>query len=52
MEHCPDCRSPIASLMMLDARNEPEYYCERCNHGWPAKELLAAAPRALAAAAK
>ena len=35
MKQCPECRSPIHSLMMLDSRNEPEYYCERCARGYP-----------------
>ncbi len=35
MKNCPVCRSPISSLMMLDSRNEPEHYCERCARGWP-----------------
>jgi hypothetical protein len=25
-------------MMMLDARNVPEYYCERCAHGFPIVE--------------
>lgn len=46
MTHCPDCRSPILSLMMLDAKNEPEYYCERCAVGFPVVEKKPApAPR-------
>jgi uncharacterized protein YbaR (Trm112 family) len=40
MTHCPDCRNPISSLMMIDKKNEPEYYCERCARTWP----VAAAP--------
>ena len=38
MTHCPDCRAPILSMMMIDAENEPQYYCERCAHGFPVVE--------------
>ena len=38
MTHCPDCRTPIASLMMIDSKNVPEYYCERCAHGFPVEK--------------
>jgi uncharacterized protein YbaR (Trm112 family) len=44
MTHCPDCRSPILSLMMLDTKIEPEYYCERCDHGFPVVKKSAPAP--------
>jgi hypothetical protein len=27
---CPDCRTPIVSMMFLDSRPVPEPYCERC----------------------
>ena len=30
MKQCPDCRSPILSLMFLDGKTVPEPYCERC----------------------
>jgi uncharacterized protein YbaR (Trm112 family) len=50
MTHCPDCRSPILSLMMLDARNEPEYYCEHCAVGYPIVDKIASAPPKLVAA--
>jgi len=29
---CPDCRTPIVSLMFLDEKKGPEFYCERCGH--------------------
>jgi uncharacterized protein YbaR (Trm112 family) len=45
MTHCPECRTPILSLMMLDARNEPEYYCERCAAGYPVVEKIVEKPR-------
>lgn len=41
MTHCPDCRTPIHSMMMLDARNVPEYYCECCAQGFPVAEKTA-----------
>lgn len=30
MKICPDCRTPILSLMMIDKKTVPELYCERC----------------------
>jgi hypothetical protein len=36
--------------MMLDEKIMPEYYCERCNHGWPVLEAPVPAPRELATA--
>lgn len=30
MKRCPDCRTPVYSLMFLDQKTEPEYHCERC----------------------
>lgn len=35
MTNCPDCQNPTPSLMMIDARNKPEFYCERCARTWP-----------------
>ncbi len=32
MKLCPDCRTPILSLMFIDAKLVPEPYCERCAH--------------------
>ena len=32
MKLCPDCRTPILSLMFIDAKRVPELYCERCCH--------------------
>jgi hypothetical protein len=26
--------------MMLDSRNEPEHYCERCARGYPMRQAL------------
>lgn len=30
MKICPDCRTPIQSLMFIDKSLVPELYCERC----------------------
>jgi len=30
MKICPDCRSPVYSLMFIDQNTSPEYHCERC----------------------
>jgi hypothetical protein len=38
MTHCPECRAPIVSLMMIDARNLPEYDCDSCAQAWPVVE--------------
>jgi hypothetical protein len=35
MNKCPECRSPLASMMMLAPEYKPEIYCERCAHTWP-----------------
>lgn len=43
MTHCPDCRNPISSLMMIDKKNAPEYYCERCARTWPVGQAAPAA---------
>jgi len=32
MKVCPDCRTPVYSLMFLDKKLQPEFYCERCFH--------------------
>jgi len=45
MKTCPDCRNPMPSLMLLDARVTPEYYCERCAKGFPVAEKPLTAPR-------
>jgi uncharacterized protein YbaR (Trm112 family) len=45
MKQCPECRSPIYSLMMLDARNEPEHYCERCARGYAVRKAAPALSR-------
>lgn len=50
MTHCPDCRSPILSLMMIDSRNVPEYYCEHCAQSHPVVEKSEKKTRELAAA--
>ena len=44
MTHCPDCRNPITSLMLLDSKTEPEYYCERCFRGFPVDRKTAPVP--------
>lgn len=30
MKLCPECRSPVYSLMFIDKKLEPEFHCERC----------------------
>ncbi|MEQ1919219.1 MAG: hypothetical protein ABL955_08475 [Elusimicrobiota bacterium] len=45
MKQCPDCRSPILSLMFLDSNPEPKPYCERCCRAVTAPKAPAPAPR-------
>lgn len=44
MKICPDCRSPVNSMMFLDKNLHPEYHCERCARA--VTPLKAAAPAA------
>jgi uncharacterized Zn finger protein (UPF0148 family) len=31
MNHCPKCRTPIHSMMLLDGKQTPEFYCGYCD---------------------
>lgn len=44
MKICPDCRTPVYSLMFLDKKKEPEFYCERCFHAVEQADLLTRVP--------
>lgn len=41
MKLCPDCRTPILSMMFIDAKLVPEFYCERCARSWPVNKAPA-----------
>lgn len=49
MEKCPECRTPIHSMMLLKGDTTLELYCGTCNRGWPIPKRSKRAQRTLTA---